>query len=648
MLARRRSPWLPYLIASSAPLGAVVLTLRIEPLHDIPSVLFLAAVTFAAWYGGFGSGLLAGVLSALALDYFFLEPAAQLPLSLESLLPLGTFLLVSILVGLLYQQRQRALIQAQAERERFRVTLASIGDAVVASGAEGRITYMNAAAESLTGWKLEEVLGGPLDQVFHFICEQPDQPAESPVLRVIRSGQIVGLADHTSLIRRDGSLCPIDGSAAPIRDAQGSLIGVILVFHDITTRHAAEERNQSLYQLTAALSAASNLEQVADAILDAGLAGLQAPIGALGVMAADGQSLELVATRGVSQAVQEQYAIMPLDAGVPLTDAVRARQPVWLESFKELAERYPNLVPIIQKPGPGYAIVAAPLMIDGRALGGLSISMQEDRELDSDQRAFFISVVHQCAQALDRARLFEAEAAARKVAEAANEMKTRFLAIITHELRTPLTAIKGFVTSLQVTDVIWDQSIQQEFLHIIDQEADNMRDLIDQLLDLSRIQSGSLRVEKQPVALSAIVELAAPQLSMLAADHQLRIELADDFPPLECDPQRISQVLTNLVGNAARYSPPGCSIVVRATQDHSFARLDISDDGPGIPPEDRDGLFEPFRQSGRHKEGEKRGAGLGLAISKGLIEAHGGRIWIGDGVLSGTTVHFTLPFAPQR
>ena len=246
-----------------------------------------------------------------------------------------------------------------------------------------------------------------------------------------------------------------------------------------------------------------------------------------------------------------------------------------------------------------------------------------------------------------RAALLEQEQRARRQAERAVAVQRLFLGMISHELRTPLASIKGFSSSLLATDVTFDAAQKREFLHIIDQEADRLTELIDQLMDVVQMESGMFRVEPVVTASHAIVESAMPQLQTLAAQHQFVTAVPAALPPVLADTQRIAQVLANLVANAAKFSPTGTRIQVSARLAGDFVQVEVHDEGQGIPPAERARVFEVFHQvlgdTKRHA-----GAGLGLTICKGLVEAHGGAIWIEDRPGPGATVAFTLPLAAPQ
>jgi PAS domain S-box-containing protein len=239
----RRVPLWPYIVAVLTVAAALFLTRLLTPLNEhTPLALFFAAVAFSAWYGGLGPGVVATVVGTLMLSSFVLPPASSLTIdSWDDVAILGVFALVALLISSLHAARRRAEVSQREQREWFEVTLASIGDAVIATDAQGRVTFINAVAESLTGWASAEAVGKDLSEVFQIIDMDTRQAVENPVAKVIRIGSVVGLANHTVLIAKDGTGRPIDDSGAPIRSRDGRLIGVVLVFRDVTERKQAEE-----------------------------------------------------------------------------------------------------------------------------------------------------------------------------------------------------------------------------------------------------------------------------------------------------------------------------------------------------------------------------------------------------------------------
>jgi signal transduction histidine kinase/DNA-binding NarL/FixJ family response regulator len=244
-----------------------------------------------------------------------------------------------------------------------------------------------------------------------------------------------------------------------------------------------------------------------------------------------------------------------------------------------------------------------------------------------------------------RAALLQREQLARQEAERSVTLQRLFLGTISHELRTPLASIKGYSSTLLATDVSFEQEDQRAFLEIIDTEADRLTELIDQLMDIVQIQAGAFRVTPEQTTLEDILAEAMPQLQTLASHHPLQVTLPPNLPPVWADRWRIGQVLTNLVGNAAKFSPPDTPIRVSALPLADAVQVCISDEGSGIPPSEHALVFEVFYQVLSERQ-RKPGSGLGLTICKALVEAHGGQIWIEDTPQPGTAIAFTLPIRP--
>jgi PAS domain S-box-containing protein len=286
-----------------------------------------------------------------------------------------------------------------------------------------------------------------------------------------------------------------------------------------------------------------------------------------------------------------------------------------------------------------------PLLAGGQWYGVLSLHFDQVIALDIEDIRHLQGLVDEVAMGIYNFRLLEAEAHARRVAEEANNLKLKFLAMISHELRTPLTSIKGFSTTLLADDVEWKLENQRDFIEIISSEADKLTELIEQLLNLSRLEAGTIRIAPRRVEWGQILLTSQAQLSALTINHHLVIE-ESDLPILNIDVMRISQVVTNLVNNAVKYSPKNTTITISAEKlSDQFIKVRVIDEGVGIPLEARSSVFEAFQQLGGETAGTQ-GAGLGLSICLGLIEAHGGRIWVDDDHIGpGTTISFTLPIA---
>jgi two-component system sensor histidine kinase KdpD len=281
---------------------------------------------------------------------------------------------------------------------------------------------------------------------------------------------------------------------------------------------------------------------------------------------------------------------------------------------------------------------------DGRLAAATRIDIRDDLTLlitgqaPSATPALIAGYAAQAAVALDRERLRTQAAQAEALAEG-NRMRTALLAAVSHDLRTPLASIKASVSSLRQTDVAWSEEDQADFLATIEQNADRLDALIGNLLDMSRLHTGSLQPFLRPTAVDEVAPVAVGGL-----DDSLRLELAvpDGFPLVLADPGLLERVLANLFSNALRFSPAGRPPELHASLTEGTVCLEVVDHGPGVPDAQKERIFEPFERAGdRHP-----GVGLGLAVAKGFAEAMGGRITASDTPGGGLTIRVTLPAAP--
>ncbi len=293
-------------------------------------------------------------------------------------------------------------------------------------------------------------------------------------------------------------------------------------------------------------------------------------------------------------------------------------------------------------------IAIFPMVALGNWLGCLLVFFPQVKYFEPVELRHIKVLVGQAAITLYNLKLLEIEEESRHEAERANEIKTEFLAMISHELRTPLTSILGFTTTLLADDVTWEPEEQRDFYQTIRREANRLQELIDQLLVLSRLEAGMLPISPKPYFLNEIIEDALPQFQILTYEQTLTMHLPPNLPPVYVDAKRIAQVLVNLVRNAATYAPKGTEISISANARGSFVQVNISDQGPGIPSADHKRVFKAFHRGVSVENSISKGAGLGLAICKGLVEAQGGRIWIKKKNTPGAILSFTIPLVPRN
>jgi two-component system, OmpR family, sensor histidine kinase KdpD len=245
--------------------------------------------------------------------------------------------------------------------------------------------------------------------------------------------------------------------------------------------------------------------------------------------------------------------------------------------------------------------------------------------------------------ALDQQRL-AAEAEAAKPIAAADRMRTALLAAVSHDLRTPLASAKAAVTSLRSRDVDWAAEDHDELLATADESLDRLTHLVDNLLDMSRLQAGALSLFPRPVGLDEIVSRALDNLDPAA--QSVRVDIPESLPEINVDPAILERVIVNLAENALRYSPPGRPPLLTASALGNRVELRVVDRGPGIPEKDRDRMFVPFQRLG--DTDNTTGVGLGLALSRGLTEAMGGTLTADETPGGGLTMTVSVPAVPHQ
>ncbi len=229
----------------------------------------------------------------------------------------------------------------------------------------------------------------------------------------------------------------------------------------------------------------------------------------------------------------------------------------------------------------------------------------------------------------------------------AEELKSTFISIVSHELRTPVALIKGYVGTLRREDARWDPAVVNDSLAVIEEEADRLASLIDDLLDASRLQAGALTLNRTDVALDGLARRLVERFRTQSEKHVFEVDFPDDFPAVMADEDRLIQVLTNLLSNAIKYAPQGGKVTVSGRVRPEEVVVCVSDEGPGLAPEDIPHVFDRFYRSPETSR-KTKGAGLGLYLAKAVVEAHGGRIWVDDRVRRGARICFSLPRGELR
>jgi PAS domain S-box-containing protein len=564
--------------------------------EGVPFILYYPTVVLCAWFGGLWSGLLSTGLGGIIAWYAFFPPRYSFTASDPTAVPqLIVFLLAGALISLLAESLHRARRKTEEsetkerdQREQLRVTLASIGDAVIATDAVGRVSFMNRVAESLTGWKHDEAMGRPLEKVFNIINEQTRETVENPALRAMKKGLIVGLANHTVLITKDGTEIPIDDSGAPIKNSGGEILGAVLIFRDITERRLAEDK----FRL--AVESSPNAMMMID---EKGR-----------IMLVNSQTERLF---GYSRA---ELIEQPIEMLIP--ERFRSQHPLHRADFVAAPQARPM--------GRGRDLFG--LRKDGAEVPieiGLNPIKEQGKILVLSS---IVDITERKRAEEERARLLASERAAREHAEAASRSKDEFVAIISHEIRSPLNSILGWVQMLRTGK--FNEVEMDRALETIERNARAQSQLIEDLLDISRVITGKLILNVRSVELAQIIEAALDSIRPAANAKaiQLHMKLAPRGSIVLGDPARLQQVVWNLLSNAVKFTPKQGRIQITVERTDSHLQIAVSDSGVGINPEFLPFVFDRFSQADTTSERKYGGLGLGLAIVRHLVELHGGMV----------------------
>lgn len=491
--------------------------------------------------------------------------------------------------------KHKADRKLREQREWLRVTLASIGDAVIATDAAGRIRFVNPVAELLTGWQAEEAMGQPIPTVFRIVNEQTGQPMEEPVACALCEGCVVTLSNHTALVTRDGRTVPIEDSAAPILDAEGKVIGAVLVFHDVTDKRRAVE---ALQQNEERLKRSQEIAH-------------------LGSWELDLEKNKLT----WSDEVYRIFGLQPQQFGASYEAFLDAVHP---DDRKKVDDAYSGS---LRDNRNTYEIEHRIIRPDGETR-----YVHEKCEHHRDGSGRVIRSVGMVHDITEQKRVQEA-------LEQSNRELEQFAYVASHDLQEPLRAVVGFLQLLQ--DRYGDQ-IDEKGRHYIERAVNaghRMQTLIRELLTLSRVNTkGATFVSTD---LNHIVKDVLDNLQSIIQAKKIGITCTE-LPNLPIDANQIRSLFQNLIMNAVTYNESSKPIIEIGCREHDTAYFFfVRDNGIGISPKFFKRIFMVFQRL--HTEREYPGTGLGLALCKKIVERHGGTIWVDSQPQEGSTFQFTLP-----
>jgi len=490
-------------------------------------------------------------------------------------------------------------------RDWLQITLSCIGDGVITADAEGRVNYLNPVAEELTGWSLDDATGLEVEQVFRIVNETTREPVDQPVRKVIERGLTVGLGNHTILIARDGGERPIDDSAAPIKDDRDRVVGVVLIFRDITDRRRGE-----LLAESARLYAESILKTVREPliILDARLH-----------------------VRSANRAFYEAFQVHPPETeGHFIYDLGNGQ---WdIPGLRTLLE---EIVPL-NNSFENFAVEH-----DFEDIGYKAMLLNARRFPPEDKYELILLAIQ---DVTEKRRAEEQMKSLVEELARADRRKDEFLAMLAHELRGPLSAIGAAVAlsergGLSEEDAAWSREVSGR-------QVAHLSRLIDDLLDVSRITTGKILLSNEPVEVRTAVEraVAVNRHRITAQDLEFSLALSDRPMVVMADPTRLEQILFNLLNNAAKYTPAGGRIWLTADPEGGEVVVRVRDTGVGIRPEMLPHIFDLFTQVDTSLQRAQGGLGIGLTLVKTLVEMHGGTVSArSDGPARGSEFTVRLP-----
>ncbi|HEX8139829.1 MAG TPA: ATP-binding protein [Pyrinomonadaceae bacterium] len=682
-----RPHWQRYSLALVAVLLATLLRLLLHPLlgNTAPYVTYYIAVLFTAWACGLGPALVTLFLGAAAAVYFFVSPRASLAIEgAPNIISLTLYFCVGTIGALLSQEMHRARRRAeqnaltaqqrQAELEeqvgerkraeeaiRFQAHLLdTVEQAVIATDLNGGIIYWNRFAEKLYGWPAVEILGR------NIVDTTPSESAHERAAAIM-SELLKGRSWSGEMLvqRKDGSTFPALVTDTPIYDDEGEMVGIVGISIDITERKATEEALRAAEQhaiteyesllerltpLAQALGTARDLRTIFRALLDF----TRASMPCIGIFIALYDDKRKVRTAAYGWGDGEEVDVtnlppMPISTDGPNSRAVKTGEIIITDDYLAATRGHPRVKVGVDNGLLPQSSMAAPLAVMGRIVGTIEVQSYELAAYTKEHVTAMRMAANLAAVAIENVRLFELESSARASAEASNRLKDEFLATLSHELRTPLTAVLGWLSLLRSGKL--DEETRAKALETIERNASAQAQLIDDILDVSRVITGKLRLDVRPFDLEQVIDAAIASVHPAAEAKQIRIETIIDREAAITwgDATRLQQVIWNLLSNAVKFTPKEGRITVRLSRVGSHTRIEVRDTGQGINPEFLPFVFDRFRQADSTSTRTHSGLGLGLAIVRHLVEMHGGSVTAeSEGEGRGATFTLDLPVRAMR
>ncbi len=591
--------------------------------------------------------VIAGLLVVTSVYYgFLLIEWLGITHTLDSFEDMTGALLPILWVFLFYSFIQHGISQDLSNhKENLRVTLHSIGDAVIATDISGRITRMNPVAEYLSGWKFDEAKGKRLEEVLNLIHANTRKKIINPVEHVLETGKKVSLGNHSVLIARNGMEYHITDSAAPIFSDDEEMLGVVLVFSDVSASYAQAERlRKSEERLNLALIGTK-----------AGLYDWNLQTGKIFV---NKQWTELI---GFTAHELESFDMAAWEKLKHHEDILKSNEILEMHlkarnDFYECEYRLQHKSGhwiwvldrgmVVERSDPENPLRMIGIVIDISTLKNIELELKAQIKENQALVEEYLSQNEELTNSIARIQTINEELKEAKInAEESYRLKSAFLANMSHEIRTPMNGIIGFSELLADSEL--DVEKRKYYAKIIIESSKQLLTLVNDILDLSRIETGKVPLFYEEVAVNDLINVLfaffEPQTGSKNITLQAVKSLSNTQSTIKTDKTRLRQVLTNLLNNAIKFTHEGY-IKFGYTKTGEFLQFFVEDTGIGIPENLHEKIFEPFRQVQLEVTQQFGGTGLGLSISTRLIELLGGKIWLVSKPSQGSVFYFTIPY----
>jgi PAS domain S-box-containing protein len=561
-------------------------------------------------------------------------------------------LFITFLAGFVYRSHQRNYYKElfikekdlRTAQQEFKTTLYSIGEAIITVTTTGKIKHMNPIAEILTGWKENESIGRPLEEVFQIINEVTKERAENPVRKVLKNGIVTGLTNHTLLISREGRKIPISESGAPIKNENGEIYGAVLVFSDVTKEYIIFKNLEKSERFLKESQLAGRIGSYMTDLI----ANIWASSEALDIIFGIDKNYNKSTTGWVSIVHPDwQQELSDYLVNEVLGKKQRFDKEYLIVRKNDGEERWVHGVGELEFDDEGTPIKMIGTIQDiterVKASKELELYKNHLEELIAARTSDLDKVNAQLLGEIQKAKEYEMMLqTSLKNEQTLNEFKSRFISTTSHEFRTPLTSILSSSELLKRYGTKWEQKKIDEHLDRIKYSVDHLTKLLDDVLTINRTDNGKINYNPQLIDLRALCdEIILEAGSHSNNSHNFIFRYKTEKNNFILDRKLIRFILLNLLSNAFKYSPDGGDIVLEISTDENNLKFRIEDSGIGIPEEDRKHLFEPFHRG--NNVNAIPGTGLGLSIVKKSVEIHSGQIKYNSVLGQGTNFTITIP-----